>query len=229
VNKLVQGVHQFQHDVFRPRHQFFERLAQAQHPQALFITCSDSRMIPDLITQADPGDLFVVRNVGNIVPAYGTGGGTEAAAIEYAVKALKVEDIIVCGHTRCGAIHGMLHPENLTDLPRVGEWLRHTEACKETMACRYAHLQGDVQWEVAVKENVLTQLDNLRTHPAVASRLSAGSLKLHAWVYNIESGSVQTYDPDLGDYRVLEKPDGKPVVSPVMKRAKSARLTLAGA
>lgn len=229
MEKLVQGVHQFQADVFSPRHEFFQQLAGGQNPQALFITCSDSRMVPDLITQADPGDLFVMRNVGNMVPSYGNGSGAEAAAIEYAVKALHVKDVVICGHTKCGAVEGILDPDRIRDLPRVREWLRHADACKEVMECRYPHVHGDARWDVAVKENVLAQLENLRTHPAVAVGLSAGTLKLHGWVYDMATGHVFAYDPHEGQFRPLERTEGVELVSPVRRRpVADRRLAAAG-
>src|SRR5688572_20333504 len=107
MEKLVHGIHQFQANVFRSNREFYERLAGGQNPQALFITCSDSRVVPDLIPQASPGDLFVLRNVGNIIPSYGSGSEAEAAAIEFAVRGLKVKDVVICGHTRCGAMHAL--------------------------------------------------------------------------------------------------------------------------
>jgi carbonic anhydrase len=215
MEKLVQGIHQFQSNIFRSNREFFDRLVGGQHPQALFLTCSDSRVVPDLITQANPGDLFVVRNVGNIVPPYGAGSGTEAAAVEYAIRGLKVKDIVVCGHTRCGAVHGMLHPDGLADMPRVRQWLGHSDACAEIVHSQYAHLDGEAKWKVAVEENVLVQLENLRTHPAVAVALANGSLKLHAWVYKMETGQVFTYHPQSGQYQLLVADvaeDGRPPV-----------------
>jgi carbonic anhydrase len=217
VQKLVQGVHNFQANVFSRNRDLFMRLAVGQSPQALFITCSDSRMVPDLITQADPGDLFVLRNAGNIVPPYGTGSGAEAAAIEYAVKGLGVKDVVVCGHTRCGAMKGILSPDDLAELPRVREWLRHADAGKEIVSVVYGHLTGDARWTVLVEENVLTQIENLRTHPAVAAGLAGGELNLHAWVYKMETGQVFTYDAAAGQYVPLADADGTPRVAPVRR------------
>lgn len=219
MEKLVKGIHQFESNVFRQKHELFERLIGGQHPQALFITCSDSRIVPDMITQADPGDLFVLRNAGNIIPTYnGTGSAAEAAAIEYAIRGLGIQDIIVCGHTRCGAMKALLNPEDLAGMPRVQEWLRHSQACKEIVESLYTHLSGDELWKVTVEENVLTQLKNLRTHPSVAVALAQGQLKLHAWVYKMETGQVFNYDPEQGQFEPLTRQDGRELVTVVAKR-----------
>ena len=219
MEKLVKGIHKFESSVFRQKHELFQKLIGGQHPQAMFITCSDSRMVPDLITQADPGDLFVLRNAGNIVPTYnGTGSGAEAAAIEYAIRGLGIQDIIVCGHTCCGAMKALMNPAEIASMPRVQEWLRHSQACKEVVESLYSHLRGNDLWKVTVEENVLTQLENLRTHPSVAVALAQGNLKLHAWVYKMETGQVFNYDPELGQFEQLTRQDGKPVVAVVAKR-----------
>jgi carbonic anhydrase len=214
VHKLVQGVHNFQANVFSRNRDLFIRLTAGQSPQALFITCSDSRIVPDLITQSDPGDLFVLRNAGNIVPPYGTGSGAEAAAIEYAVKGLGVKDVVVCGHTRCGAMRGVLHPGDVDALPRVRDWLRHADAGREIVLGMYGHLDDDARWQALVEENVLSQVENLRTHPAVAVGLATGVLKLHAWVYKMETGEVCSHDPASGRYHPLAPTAGSALPSP---------------
>jgi carbonic anhydrase len=217
MEKLVSGIHNFQCNIFRSNKEFFERLVGGQQPHTLFITCSDSRMVPDLITQANPGELFVARNVGNIVPPHGSGSGAEAAAIEYAIRALGVKDIIICGHTRCGAVQGMLYPEKLCDLPRVKAWVSLADTCAEIVRSNYANLEGEAKWKVAVEENVLVQLENLRTHPSVAVGLANGSLKLHGWVYKMETGQIFTYDPQSGQYVPLIRETGEPVISPISR------------
>src|SRR5215210_3499707 len=138
MEKLVQGIHKFQADIFRSRHELFERLVTGQNPQALFITCSDSRVMPDLITQAEPGDLFVLRNAGNLIPPHMAGRDSgEAATIEYAIKSLRIRDIIVCGHTLCGAMQALLHLESLNDMPRMRQWLGNAEATREIISTSY--------------------------------------------------------------------------------------------
>ncbi len=203
MQKLVEGIHRFQSDIFRPKHELFQRLAGGQNPQALFITCSDSRVMPDLITQAEPGDLFVLRNAGNLIPPNGAAPDSgEAATIEYAVHALNIKDIIVCGHTRCGAMQALLQPESLGKLPRIRRWLSHAEATREIILSQYENLDlyPEALWKATVEENVLVQIENLRTHPSVAAGLARGQIKLHGWVYKIETGEVFAYVPERGQF-----------------------------
>jgi carbonic anhydrase len=209
MQKLVQGIHQFQSNVFGPRRALFERLARGQAPEALFITCSDSRISPNLLTQTDPGDLFILRNAGNLVPPFGATGGGEAATVEYAVAALGVRDVVVCGHTGCGAMQALLGDQGklADDLPLVGAWLKHAEATRRIVRESYRHLDGERLARVAVEENVLVQLENLRTHPAVASKVARGELHLHGWVYAIETGRVYAFRPDEGQFTLLTEAD----------------------
>lgn len=201
MEKLVQGIHKFQADIFRARHELFERLTSGQNPQALFITCSDSRVMPDLITQAEPGDLFVLRNAGNLIPPHGAAPDSgEAATIEYAVKSLKIRDIIVCGHTLCGAMQALMQPKLLEDMPRMRQWLGHAEATREIISSSYQLNDPLSVWKATVEENVLVQLENLRTHPSVAAALSRGDVKLHGWVYKLETGQVFVFDPGQGQF-----------------------------
>jgi carbonic anhydrase len=204
MQKLVEGIHQFQRDIFTSQRQLFERLAGGQSPLALFITCSDSRVDPSLLTQTQPGELFILRNAGNLVPPYGQGAGGEAATIEYAVCVLKVKDIIVCGHSHCGAMNGLLHPEQLGELPAVRQWLTQAESTARIMKENYQHItEAAPRLTVTVEENVLVQLENLRTHPSVAAALARDDLKLHGWVYKFETGQVFGYDPRQGQYDVV--------------------------
>ncbi|HZN34056.1 MAG TPA: carbonic anhydrase, partial [Pirellulaceae bacterium] len=188
VQELVAGVHRFKREVFQGQQELFERLAGGQEPQTLFITCSDSRIDPNLITHTDPGDLFVLRNAGNLIPAYGAASGGEVATIEFAVTGLGVRDIVVCGHSHCGAMKGLLHPEYLAEMPAVAEFLRHAEATRRIVKSKYSHLHGEPLLDATIEENVLVQLENLQTHPAVAAALAGDQLKLHAWVYDIATG-----------------------------------------
>ncbi len=200
MQKLIEGIHHFRSNLFSSQRELFERLADGQHPDALFITCSDSRINPNLITHTEPGELFILRNAGNIIPPHGAANGGEGATIEFAVAGLGVHDIIVCGHSHCGAIKGLLDPESLVDMPTVAAWLSHAEATRRIMREKYVDRTGTDQLTTAVEENVLIQLENLRTHPSVATGLACGKLKLHAWVYKIETGEVFAYDPERGQF-----------------------------
>lgn len=209
MEKLIRGIHRFQCDVFAPRLDFFNNLCHGQNPQALFVTCSDSRMVPDLICQTDPGDLFVLRNAGNIVPPYTPGNPSgEAATIEYAIRGLGIRNVVVCGHTRCGAMKAVMHPDDTRDMPRVRDWLGNADASGEIVASCYTHLAPEAKWKVIAQENVLVQIEHLRTHPSVAAALAAGELKLHAWVYKLETGEVFAYDPKSGQFTPLVRGDG---------------------
>lgn len=209
MEKLIQGIHRFQSNVFNPNQDFFRKLADAQCPQALFVTCSDSRMVPDLICQADPGELFVLRNAGNIVPPYTPGSPSgEAATIEYAIRGLGIRNIIVCGHTRCGAMQAVSNPDSTATMPRVRAWLEHAQASAEIVCSCYQHLAGEARWKVLTQENVLVQIEHLRTHPAVAAALAAGELKLHGWVYKMETGEVFAYNPESGQFALLTRAEG---------------------
>ena len=195
MQKLVDGIHQFQESIFGSKQELFERLAGGQQPLALFITCSDSRIDPGLLMQTEPGELFIIRNAGNIVPPYSTSPCGEAGTIEYAVCVLKIRDIVICGHSQCGAMDGLLHPNTIKELPAVRSWLSHAEATGRIINENYGHIQEqEARLTAAVEENVLVQLENLRTHPSVAAALARNELHLHGWVYKFKTGEVFAYD-----------------------------------
>src|SRR5205085_9805767 len=143
MQKLIQGIHQFQQESFRPLQDLFEQLSKGQTPETLFITCSDCRIDPNLLTRSKPGELFILRNAGNIVPPHGAASGGEAATIEFAVAALGVKDIIICGHSHCGAMKGLLQHEQVASLPAVSSWLLHAEKTRRIVNDNYAHLDGN--------------------------------------------------------------------------------------
>jgi carbonic anhydrase len=200
VQKLVEGVHAFRSQYFASHSALFRRLAECgQSPETLFITCADARVVPNLFTNTAPGELFIVRNVGNIVPHPTLPGGT-AAAIEYAVEVLGVTDVIVCGHTDCGAVRALLEPAATQHLPFVKKWLAQAERVRTIVAERYGHLGWEERMLAAVGENVLVQLENLRDFPFVAERLDSGKLSIAGWVYKIDSGEVFSYQPSSGQF-----------------------------
>ncbi|MBD0669277.1 carbonic anhydrase [Streptomyces sp. CBMA156] len=181
---LTDGVARFQRDVFPAKADLFARLATHHTPGTLFIGCSDARVVPELITGTEPGDLFVIRTAGNLVPAHSPEPDAIAASVEYAVTALNVKDVIVCGHSACGAMTALAHGHDLTDAPAVASWLRHAHASVARTAAA-----GDVP--ALVRHNVAAQLANLATHPSVARALGQGRLALHGWVYDIPTGRVE--------------------------------------
>ncbi|MCO4747304.1 MAG: carbonic anhydrase [Proteobacteria bacterium] len=193
MNGLTDGVRQFQSEVYPAMRERFSELAGGQAPPTLFVTCSDSRVDPSLITQQGPGELFVLRNAGNFVTPYGTDGGVDSA-VEYAVAVLKVERVVVCGHAGCGAVGGALAPDKLDAVPAVQKWVGHARAAVDATA----HLAGDERLPAAVASNVGHQIENLRGHPCVAAALEAGSLELVGWVYDIASGGVDAVDSGGG-------------------------------
>ena len=202
MQKLGAGIHHFQANYFANNRGLFEQLsAKGQRPEALFITCSDSRVVPTLITNAAPGDLFIVRNIGNIVPSVERGvlGGV-SAAIEYAVEVLEVANVIVCGHTQCGAIEAILHPERVAHLRFVSRWIGESSRIPDLITERYGDLEGDARMTAAVQENVLVQLENLRSFDFVTRRLASGTLKMSGWVFKIATGEVFDYDPVSGQF-----------------------------
>jgi carbonic anhydrase len=200
MEKLAGGVHAFRSQYFANHSSLFRRLAErGQRPETLFITCADSRVVPNLITNTAPGELFMIRNVGNIVPHANLPGGT-AADIEYAMEMLGVADVIVCGHTHCGAMQALLEPSTVEHLPLVKRWVAQADRVRTIVSERYGHLSTQDRMAAAVRENVLVQLENLREYPFVSQRLDSGRLHLHGWVYKIESGEVLSYDPECGQF-----------------------------
>jgi carbonic anhydrase len=199
---IVAGFRRFREEVVPQQQALFKKLVHEQTPRAMFITCADSRIVPELITQSDPGDLFVARNVGNVVPPYGQMMGGVSTAIEFAVMALGVHHIIICGHSDCGAMKAVLDPETLRRMPTVKAWLRHAEVAKTVVAdnCGCA---DHTTLGILTEENVVAQLDHLRTHPSVASRLASGQLFIHGWVYDIETGDIKAYDAEQGTFRLI--------------------------
>ncbi|MCY1276809.1 Carbonic anhydrase 1 [compost metagenome] len=200
---IVDGFQRFRQEVFPQQEALFKKLAHEQKPRAMFITCADSRIVPELITQSAPGDLFVTRNVGNVVPPYGQMNGGVSTAIEFAVMALGVHHIIVCGHSDCGAMKAVLNPVELERMPTVKAWLRHAEVAKTVVAENCGCGSEHDTLHVLTEENVVAQLDHLRTHPSVASRLASGQLFIHGWVYDIETSEIRAYDAEEGRFRAI--------------------------
>jgi len=190
---FIQGAMKFQADVFPGMSGLFKKLATTQNPSTLFIACADSRVVPELLTQQQPGDVFVIRNAGNIVPSYTSEPGGVTASVEYAVGVLGVTDIVVCGHSDCGAMTAIAKCKCLDHLPAVAGWLRHADAAKVVNEA-HTHITPEAKVSAMVHANVVAQLTNIRTHPTVALALEQGKVTLHGWVYDIETGDINALD-----------------------------------
>jgi len=212
MEKIIRGVKMFQEHIFPKQREFFRKLSKEQRPHALFITCSDSRVHPNLITQTEAGELFILRNPGNIVPAYYPIPNSEDATIEYAVEVLRVPHIIVCGHSDCGAMRALLHKSTLGNLPAVSSWLQYAESTLRVVRTCCSEGSEEDQLTSAIEKNVLIQIDNLKTHPSVAARTASGELELHAWVYDIGQGTVNRFDAREGRFVPLV-PAAEPVTA----------------
>ncbi len=196
MEKLVSGILKFQEEQFQQQKALFKTLSKGQSPEVLFITCSDSRIDPCLITQTKPGDLFIARNAGNLVPPHYSQATTDMdASIEFAMEVLKVRHIVICGHTDCGAMKGAMHPESVKHLHHVSNWLANAAAAAAKVKARYAGQElNHEQLLELIQENVVQQLKHLETHPSVAAAQGTNSILLHGWVYDIEHGSIYCYE-----------------------------------
>ena len=192
--KFAAGVLNFQSNVYPDKQSLFERLSGGQSPEALFITCADSRIETAMITQTQPGELFVCRNAGNIVPPHTQNTDGMDASIEYALAVLKVPHIVVCGHSGCGAMAGAMNPEGLESLPHVKDWLSFSRAAVDIVKSIGADKPEAEQMDMLIEQNVLLQIQHLKTHPAVAIALAEKRTEIHGWVYNIGTGGVTAYD-----------------------------------
>jgi len=201
MDHIIDGVLRFQRDVYPNKAALLRELSLAQTPVVLFIGCADSRVVPEMLTQQGPGELFVVRNAGNIVPPYSLYPGGVTASIEYGIAVLGIPDIVICGHSGCGAMTAIQRGgEALERLPAVGQWLHYADAARDAVAKEHAGLNDAEYLDALVRENVLAQLDNLLTHPTVAAGIEAKQLRVHGWVYDMVGGSVETYDAQVGRF-----------------------------
>jgi carbonic anhydrase len=199
------GVVRFQNEVFPAKRAFFEELSLGQSPEAFFLTCSDSRIETAMITQSQPGDLFICRNAGNIVPPHSTNTGGITASLEYAVSVLKVPHIVICGHTNCGAMQSALSGEGLDDLPHVKQWLSFSKAAVDVVNALGTNLSPESRMQMLLEKNVILQIQHLKTHPSVAVRLAKSNLQLHGWVYDIKTGEVLAYDEGKDQFSPVDQ------------------------
>lgn len=203
MKRLVEGHQHFLKDVFPERKDQFHLLAEQQAPRWLLITCSDSRIVPDLILGTGPGDLFISRNAGNVIPVTANDIDGTTATIEYAVEVLKVKHAIVCGHSDCGAMKAALDRRSLVNLPKASRWLQHVEA-----AFNYRQPINPADGEHGelyslIRGNVIAQLLNLKAQPAVARAMAAGKLQVFGWYYDILSGRIEQYDEQERSFKPL--------------------------
>ncbi len=206
MSKTINGAASFKEEGFLKYEKLFNKLGDKQSPETMFITCADSRVIPGLITNTKPGDLFVCRTIGNVVPmADHSHAPTVGAAVEYAVSFLGVKDIIICGHSNCGAMNAFLNPYSLDKLPNVKKWLEHAKPAVDVVNQNYNKLDDGKKIIKLTELNVIKQLENLNTYPCVADGISKGKLNLHGWVYDIKSGTFTAYDKDSQEFRPLQK------------------------
>jgi carbonic anhydrase len=204
LERLLAGVHQFRRDVYPRRKTIYQRLMrEGQHPHTLFITCADSRIAPELLTQSGPGDLFVLRNIGNLVPPYGEMMGGVSAVIEYAVVALEVNQIVICGHSECGAMKGLLSDRSVASMPAVKNWLRNADAALSVVRARNLATDENARLDELVEQNVLMQMNHALTHPSVAAAVAAGTLAVTGWVYDIAPGDVRLYNQSKKQFVAL--------------------------
>jgi MFS superfamily sulfate permease-like transporter/carbonic anhydrase len=212
MQKLLDGLRHYQQHLFREKRALFEQAVRGQKPTAMLITCSDSRVLPESLLQADPGDLFVSRNAGNMIPPPETESG-EAASIEYAVDVLGVTDFIICSHYRCGAVKAIIEEPQDGVLPMVSNWLKHASVVKEEMLRDYTHLSGDLLWDKAVERNTIAQLGNLKKHAPIAAGIVAGRVRVHAWVLRFETSEIRVYDEATENFRSILEEEQEPGIS----------------
>ncbi len=204
MEKLIKGLHKFQTEVFPIQKNFFQDLTKGQSPEILFVSCSDSRINPNLVTSADPGDLFIVRNAGNIIPPNGSGGG-EAATLEFAISQLKVKDIIVCGHSHCGAIEATFYLDKLVDQPNLKTWINnYMVPTLDFVHHNYQDLDAPSLMDILLQEHVLQQLENLKTYDVVTQAIKNQKLTLHAWIYQFENGDIFSFNQQDGQFERIK-------------------------
>lgn len=213
MNEIISRVFSFEKHVFPSQSELYNKLASdGQSPRALMISCADSRIVPEHILQAHPGDLFVCRNAGNIVPPFATQNGGVSSTVEYAVTALGVSDIIVCGHSDCGAMKALVHEDALANMPNVAAWLRHAHAAQKVVRDSYPTMPPHNHVRAITLENIVVQLAHLRTHPSVAAGIARGEIALHGWFVDIHAGMVLGLDGESGQFVPLRE-DGPLVVA----------------
>ncbi len=204
MKKLIKGLHKFQTKIFPIKKDFFESLVKGQNPDILFITCSDSRINPHLLTSSDIGELFIIRNAGNIIPPYGQ-CGSEEATIEFAISKFDIKDIILCGHSYCGAIEIATKLDSAQKTPSLYSWVqKNIEPTVMLVKDNYSNLDPEVFLNILTQEHALKQIENLKTYPIINEAISKNNLSLHAWVYKLETGNIFSFDINEGQFNILD-------------------------
>lgn len=218
MKKLIQGLLDFQRHSLPSYRATFARLAKGQSPDCLFITCADSRVVPNLLVSKDPGDLFVIRNVGNMVTPVDERGESmidhsEAAAVEFALLHLPVQDVVVCGHSGCGAMKALLTGLANERAPNLQKWLDVGQDAMNAFERGGPVGQGLEQVDALSQHNVLQQLDHLRSYPLVRERLAAGTLRLHGWWFDIGNAQVHAYRPQRECFVPIDEEEGEQMLA----------------
>jgi carbonic anhydrase len=204
MKRLLDGYARFRETAFPARKDHFHLLSEGQSPEFLFITCADSRIVPDLIFQTEPGDLFICRNVGNVVPPHGELPGGVSSTVEYAVEVIRVKHVIICGHSDCGAVKAAMRRATLNGLPTTQQWLGYIEDGWRSQGLEANQTGAESAVEKLIQANVLSQLENLKTHPEIRSGIERGTLEVHGWFYDILSGTIAAYDSESRTFQPLE-------------------------
>lgn len=220
MKKLIQGIIEFRRTVQEGYREAFGRLAVGQSPDTLFIACSDSRVVPNTFASTNPGDLFVLRNVGNLIPPCGKGGlsssdEAEAAAIEYAILTLQVSDIIVCGHSECGAMRALIDNRNKLKTPNLKNWLRHGEPAVKKLRSGVVLDPSLAEHNQLSQLNVLLQIQNISSYPTVKKRLEEGSLAIHGWWFDIAKADVYFYKESLKRFIIIDENEAERLMQPL--------------
>jgi len=221
LKKLIQGIVEFRQKVLPDYRATFAKLALGQTPDALFIACSDSRVVPNLFASTDPGDLFVVRNVGNLIPpcdskGVSTADESEAAAIEFAVLNLQVRHIVVCGHSECGAMHALVQGRERVTSPNLRAWLRHAEQSLTEKAKDLLDEAPKERHNHVSQLNVLEQMAHLKTYPSVQSKMKEGKLRLYGWWFELSTASVYMYEDQVKRFTLIDEVEAERIIKTLL-------------
>lgn len=218
MTKLIQGIVEFRKNLKPSYRETFARLALGQSPDVLYIGCSDSRVAVNVFASTDPGDLFVVRNVGNLVPPCGRNGQStadesEAAAIEFALGTLNVKHIVICGHSECGAMHALVEGREKLKDPNLRSWLRHGEEGLKDLQIKPGFAEKLSAHNRLSQINVLRQIEHLKTYPIIEQRLKAGTLKLHGWWFELSQADVYAFDETQGKFVLFDEVEAQRILA----------------